>query len=162
MIAAMQVAISARSEADLRNAKETLNGGDAVLTVRADVRDAADAQRLVDETVKRFGGLDVLVRRNAFGRQVDSFESDVDFAEVEGGPMHAVFIRAPWVEKVGEDVEVLARVPAADRGEGIGHAADGRIVAVRQGSLLATSFHPEITGDGRVHELFVSIVRDSR
>jgi pyridoxal 5'-phosphate synthase pdxT subunit len=100
------------------------------------------------------GGIDMTVRRNAFGRQVASFEGDVRMEGLAGRPVHGVFIRAPWVEEVGEDVQVLARVE--------GGPADGRIVAVRQGSLLATSFHPEITGDGRVHELFVSIVRDSR
>ena len=91
------------------------------------------------------GGLDVTVRRNAFGRQVDSFETDLDVAGIDGGPVHAVFIRAPWVERVGGGVEVLA-------------SASGHPVAVRQGHLLATSFHPELTGDGRVHELFVSMV----
>jgi 5'-phosphate synthase pdxT subunit len=88
------------------------------------------------------------VRRNAFGRQVDSFEASVSF---DGDPFHAVFIRAPWVERTGPAVEVLGRVedgPAA-----------GRIVAVRQGNLLATAFHPELTGDMRVHRLFVEIVR---
>lgn len=120
------------------------------------------ADTIIDGTddLDTFGGLDVVVRRNAFGRQVDSFESDVDFAGVDGGAMHAVFIRAPWVDSVGEDVEVLARVPAADRGQGIGTAADGRIVAVRQGQLLATSFHPELTGDMRVHGLFAKMVRE--
>ena len=98
------------------------------------------------------GGIDMTVRRNAFGRQVASFEGDVELAGVDGGRMHGVFIRAPWVEEVGDGVAVLARV---DEGP-----AAGRIVAVRQGSLLATSFHPEMTGDGRVHELFVRIVRD--
>jgi 5'-phosphate synthase pdxT subunit len=100
------------------------------------------------------GGIDMTVRRNAFGRQVASFEGDVRMDGLDGRPIHGVFIRAPWVEEVGAAVQVLARVE--------GGPADGRIVAVRQGSLLATSFHPEITGDGRVHELFVSIVRDSR
>jgi 5'-phosphate synthase pdxT subunit len=112
------------------------------------------ADRVLDgrSDQETLGGIDMTVRRNAFGRQVDSFEEDVEVAGVDGGPVRAVFIRAPWVEDVGPDVEVLARVctgPAA-----------GRIVAVRQGSLLATSFHPEVTGDGRVHELFVRIVRD--
>ncbi|GAA5060725.1 5'-phosphate synthase pdxT subunit [Thermocatellispora tengchongensis] len=93
-----------------------------------------------------FGGIDMVVRRNAFGRQVDSFEEDVDFAGE--GPVRAVFIRAPWVESVGTGVEVLAR---AEPG--------GRIVAVRQGPLLATSFHPELTGDARVHAYFVEMVR---
>ena len=98
------------------------------------------------------GGIDMTVRRNAFGRQVASFEGDVEMAGVAGGPLHGVFIRAPWVEDVGTAVAVLARV---EEGE-----AAGRIVAVRQGSLLATSFHPEMTGDGRVHELFVRIVKE--
>ncbi len=99
------------------------------------------------------GGLDVVVRRNAFGRQVDSFESDVDFAPFDA-PFHALFIRAPWVEKHGTGVEVLATV--AD-----GPAA-GRIVAVRQDAVMATSFHPEITGDDRVHRYFVDLVRSIR
>ncbi len=94
------------------------------------------------------GGIDMTVRRNAFGRQVDSFEADVEFRGL-GGPVHAVFIRAPWVERVGPEVEVLARA-AGERGE--------HIVAVRQGSALATAFHPEVTGDRRVHQLFVDIV----
>ncbi len=98
------------------------------------------------------GGIDMTVRRNAFGRQVASFEGDVEVDGVAGGPMHGVFIRAPWVEEVGDGVQVLARVPEGE--------AAGRIVAVRQGSLLATSFHPEMTGDGRVHELFVRIVKE--
>ncbi len=94
------------------------------------------------------GGLDMVVRRNAFGRQVDSFEVDLDVDGVEGPPVHAVFIRAPWVEKAGDAVEVLARVAEAP-------------VAVRQGPLLATAFHPELTGDSRMHRLFVDIVRSS-
>ena len=96
------------------------------------------------------GGLDITVRRNAFGRQVDSFEGDLDFAGLDA-PVHAIFIRAPWVEAAGDGVEVLARV---EQGE-----AAGRIVAVRQGSLMATSFHPEVGGDSRVHGLFVDLVR---
>jgi 5'-phosphate synthase pdxT subunit len=112
------------------------------------------ADRLVDAGVDQqtFGGLDITVRRNAFGRQVDSFEEDLHLAGVEGGAIRAVFIRAPWVEQVGDDVQVLARVE--------GGPADGRIVAVRQGALLATSFHPEVSGDARVHQLFVDIVRE--
>ena len=98
------------------------------------------------------GGIDMAVRRNAFGRQVDSFEAPVPLDGVPGEPFHAVFIRAPWVERVGPDVLVLGRVPAADR-------PDGRIVAVRQGNLLATAFHPELAGDLRVHRLFVELVR---
>lgn len=96
------------------------------------------------------GGLDIVVRRNAFGRQVDSFEADLDVTGL-AAPFHALFIRAPWVEKVGQDVEVVARVASGD--------AVGRIVAVRQANLLATSFHPEITGDHRMHALFVDTVR---
>jgi 5'-phosphate synthase pdxT subunit len=99
------------------------------------------------------GGLDVVVRRNAFGRQVDSFEADLDVTGFDR-PFHAMFIRAPWVEKVGQDVEVVARVATGD--------AVGRIVAVRQAALLATSFHPEITGDPRIHALFVDMVRGAR
>jgi pyridoxal 5'-phosphate synthase pdxT subunit len=99
------------------------------------------------------GGLDVVVRRNAFGRQVDSFEADVAVAGLAEA-FHAVFIRAPWVEKVGSDVEVVATVASGP--------AAGRIVAVRQGGLLATSFHPEVTGDHRIHDLFVGAVRASR
>jgi 5'-phosphate synthase pdxT subunit len=113
------------------------------------------AERVLDgrPDQQTFGGLDVTVRRNAFGRQVDSFEDDVHVAGV--GPMHAVFIRAPWVEEAGPGVEVLARIehPEDER-------AAGRIVAVREGNLLATSFHPEMTDDLRVHELFVSMVRE--
>ncbi|MCE0767519.1 pyridoxal 5'-phosphate synthase glutaminase subunit PdxT [Pseudonocardia kujensis] len=110
---------------------------------------------------KQLGGLDVVVRRNAFGRQVDSFETDLAFTGVEGGPVRAVFIRAPWVEKTGDDVEVLAAVPpVTSTGEDPGAAA-GRPVAVRQGAVIATAFHPELTGDGRVHALFADIVRQS-
>ena len=98
--------------------------------------------------------LDAVVRRNAFGRQVDSFEADLDFAGIVNGPVRAVFIRAPWVEQVGSDVEVLARVPEV---AAAGSAA-GRIVAIRQGSVLATAFHPELTGDRRVHQLFCEMV----
>ncbi|BBU23210.1 pyridoxal 5'-phosphate synthase glutaminase subunit PdxT [Mycobacterium xenopi] len=88
--------------------------------------------------------IDMTVRRNAFGRQVDSFEGDLEFAGLDG-PVHAVFIRAPWVERAGAEVQVLAR-------------AAGHIVAVRQGPMLATAFHPEMTGDRRIHRLFVDIV----
>jgi pyridoxal 5'-phosphate synthase pdxT subunit len=98
-----------------------------------------------------FDGIEMTVRRNAFGRQVDSFEAPVEIAGVDGGPFHAVFIRAPWVERVGEGVQVLGRVSEGP--------AAGRIVTVRQGNLLATSFHPELTGDLRVHRLFVDLVR---
>ncbi|MGW7520621.1 pyridoxal 5'-phosphate synthase glutaminase subunit PdxT [Streptomyces sp. NPDC054796] len=92
------------------------------------------------------GGIDMIVRRNAFGRQNESFEAAVDMAGVAGGPVEGVFIRAPWVESTGAVTEVLATY-------------EGHAVAVRQGNLLATSFHPELTGDHRVHGLFVDMVR---
>lgn len=113
----------------------------------------ADDVRGGEASQRTLGGMDVTVRRNAFGRQVDSFETDLPFSGLSDGdtPVRAVFIRAPWVERVGADVEVLATVPDGP--------AAGRVVAVRQGPLLATSFHPEVTGDRRVHELFVDIVR---
>jgi pyridoxal 5'-phosphate synthase pdxT subunit len=95
------------------------------------------------------GGIDITVRRNAFGRQVDSFESDVELRGVPGPPFRAVFIRAPWVEHTGSDVEILGTEPHT-----------GRIVAVHQGPALATAFHPELTRDGRIHQLFVDMVRD--
>ena len=101
---------------------------------------------------RTFGGLDITVRRNAFGRQVDSFETDVDLVGVPG-QVHAVFIRAPWVERVGDDVEVVGRVPVPGAGS--------KIIAVRQGPVLATSFHPEVTGDLRVHRYFLELVRSA-
>ena len=103
------------------------------------------ADRLEDGVAgqQTFGGIDMTVRRNAFGRQVDSFERDID---IDGADFHAVFIRAPWVEQAGPAVGVIAE----DR---------GRIVAVRQGVCLATAFHPELTPDRRIHELFVSMVK---
>lgn len=112
------------------------------------------ADRVLDGIAgqQTLGGLDVTVRRNAFGRQVDSFEGTVPLDGVPGGPFHAVFIRAPWVESVGPGVEVLGTVEQGP--------AAGRIVAVRQGGLLATSFHPELAGDARLHALFVEIVRE--
>jgi 5'-phosphate synthase pdxT subunit len=108
------------------------------------------ADRLVDGVPGQltFGGIDMAVRRNAFGRQVDSFESDISLTSMAGPPLRAVFIRAPWVEQAGDEVEILGMDERA-----------GRIVAVRQGPLLATSFHPELTGDPRIHELFVDIVK---
>lgn len=107
------------------------------------------ADRVEDGIVgqETIGGLDITVRRNAFGRQVDSFEEDLHVSGVDG-PVHAVFIRAPWVEEVGAGVEVLGRVEAGP--------AAGRIVAVRQGPMMATSFHPEVGGDSRIHALFLS------
>ena len=104
------------------------------------------------EGQQTLGGVDVTVRRNAFGRQVESFETDLDIQGIDGS-VHGVFIRAPWVEEVGPAASVLGR--------GESGPAAGRIVAVRQGPLLVTSFHPEVTGDTRVHELFVEIVRDT-
>lgn len=107
------------------------------------------ADRILDgaEGQETVGGIDMTVRRNAFGRQVDSFEEEIEMRGLDG-TVHGVFIRAPWVEQVGPDVDVLA--------EAAGHA-----VAVRQGALMATSFHPEVGGDGRVHRLFVELVRSA-
>ena len=104
------------------------------------------ADRVLDAAVgqETFGGLDITVRRNAFGRQVDSFETELEFAGITNPPVRAVFIRAPWVESIGSDVEVLATFEHA--------------VAVRQGALLATSFHPELTGDNRIHRFFIESV----
>jgi len=103
------------------------------------------ADRLHDgiEGQQTFGGIDMTARRNAFGRQVDSFEREITF---DGAPFHAVFIRAPWVDRAGEEVTVLGE-------------DNGRIIAVRQGPLLATAFHPELTPDRRIHELFVKMVK---
>ena len=111
------------------------------------------ADRLADgvEGQQTYGGIDMTVRRNAFGRQVDSFERDITLAgDVTEGPFRAVFIRAPWVEQTGPGVAILG----TDLGT-------GRIVAVRQGQLLATAFHPELTPDRRIHQLFVDIVKDN-
>ena len=111
------------------------------------------ADRLADgvEGQQTYGGIDMTVRRNAFGRQVDSFERDITLAGgVTEGPFRAVFIRAPWVEQTGPGVAILG----TDLGT-------GRIVAVRQGQLLATAFHPELTPDRRIHQLFVDIVKDN-
>ncbi|MHA6764540.1 pyridoxal 5'-phosphate synthase glutaminase subunit PdxT [Streptacidiphilus sp. PAMC 29251] len=107
------------------------------------------ADKILDgrDDQQSIGGIDMTVRRNAFGRQNESFEQSVDFRGLDGGPVHGIFIRAPWVESVGEGVEVLADL------------GDQRIVAVRQGNLLATSFHPELSGDSRVHQYFVDLVR---
>lgn len=110
------------------------------------------ADRILDglPDQQTFGGLDVTVRRNAFGRQVESFEGAVDLAGIGGAPMPAVFIRAPWVEAAGPEVEVLGTVTPPG-------SADRHIVAVRQGPLLATSFHPEMTDDLRIHRYFVGL-----
>jgi 5'-phosphate synthase pdxT subunit len=106
------------------------------------------ANRVIDkvEGQETIGGIDVAVRRNAFGRQVDSFETDISIPIVGDNLVHAVFIRAPWVEQVGESVEVLGAVEV----DGVSHP-----VAIRQGHLLATSFHPELTGDLRIHRYFI-------
>ncbi|WP_159941276.1 MULTISPECIES: pyridoxal 5'-phosphate synthase glutaminase subunit PdxT [unclassified Nocardiopsis] len=111
------------------------------------------ADRLLGGTAgqQTVGGIDMTVRRNAFGRQTESFEAPVHVDGLEGDPFDAVFIRAPWVESVGPAVTVLGEVPGPDEA--------GRIVAVRQGGLMATSFHPELTGDTRIHRLFVDIVK---
>ncbi|WP_020573681.1 pyridoxal 5'-phosphate synthase glutaminase subunit PdxT [Actinopolymorpha alba] len=114
------------------------------------IRDGIEGQ----ETI---GGIDMTVRRNAFGRQVDSFEADVSLEGFHPGesshPFHAVFIRAPWVEEVGPSCRVIARVASGE--------AAGRIVAVRQDHLLATAFHPELAGDVRVHDYFVELVKEA-
>lgn len=96
----------------------------------------------------RLGLMDIGVNRNAFGRQVDSFEADLNVAGLPGGPFHAIFIRAPVLTRAGEDVHVLAQLP------------DGRMVAAEQGKLLVTAFHPELTDDARFHEYFVQMVND--
>ena len=137
------------------------------------------ADRITDPALDAAGapqqtlvGLDIVVRRNAFGRQRESFEISLPFVGLQSLPsqdpaveaenVHAVFIRAPWVEKVGSTVQVLAQVPAGDGGSGAGNGAEdsvARIVAVRSGKLLATSFHPEVTGERRIHELFIQMIR---
>jgi pyridoxal 5'-phosphate synthase pdxT subunit len=106
---------------------------------------------------RSLNGIDMTVRRNAFGSQVDSFEVDLSVPALGAKPLHAVFIRAPWVERVGEGVEVLALAPSESEQQ----SQVDRIVAVRQGSCLATSFHPELTGDIRVHQYFLDMVRQA-
>lgn len=124
-----------------REAGMPMYGTCAGLILLADrIRDGITGQQT-------FGGLDVIVRRNAFGSQVDSFETDLEVPVFGEPPVHAVFIRAPLVEQVGERAEAIAALP------------DGRVVAVRQGPLLGTSFHPEVTGETRFHELFLEAVR---
>ncbi|MBF4162209.1 pyridoxal 5'-phosphate synthase glutaminase subunit PdxT [Nocardioides acrostichi] len=128
--------------------RERIAGGLPVLGTCAGMILLAD--RILDGAPgqQTVGGLDVTVRRNAFGRQVDSFEGDVEVRGLDSR-VHGVFIRAPWVEDAGAGVEVLARVDAGP--------AAGRIVAVRQGHLMATSFHPEVGTDARVHALFCDL-----
>jgi pyridoxal 5'-phosphate synthase pdxT subunit len=104
------------------------------------------------EDQETFGALDITVRRNAFGRQVESFETDVDLAGIPGGPMHAVFIRAPWVESIDNGVEILGAVVPPGM-------VESKIIAVRHQNVMATSFHPEVTDDLRIHRYFVDVVR---
>jgi 5'-phosphate synthase pdxT subunit len=110
---------------------------------------------LADEIVdgipgqRGFGGLDISVRRNAFGNQLDSFETDLDFAGLPGGKVHAAFIRAPIVERVAKEVEILSKL------------GDGRIVAVKSKNAMGISFHPEVTGEKRIHEMFLDVVNNA-
>ncbi len=106
------------------------------------------ADQILDGVVGQtgFGGLDVAVRRNAFGNQLDSFETDLEFKGIQGDPVHAAFIRAPIVEQVGPGVEILSSLP------------DGRVVAVKQGNVMGISFHPEVTGESRVHRMFLDMI----
>lgn len=130
---------------------------------------ADPTSNLKGEPQQSFGGIDMVVRRNAFGRQVDSFEVDMQVRGLESlasqdpnqptRPVRAVFIRAPWVESVGESVDVLASIPAANTPVNADGLQVDRIVAVRSGNLLATSFHPEVTGERRIHELFIHMIR---
>ncbi len=124
---------------------------------------------LKGEPQQSFGGIDMVVKRNAFGRQVDSFEVDLAIKALDTlpsqdpdlatAPVRAAFIRAPWVESVGESVEVLATIPAENTPLGMDGTRAARIVAVRSGKLLATSFHPEVAGERRIHELFIQMIR---
>lgn len=107
------------------------------------------AKSLKDTRPKPLGLMDIEVSRNAFGRQIDSFETDLNISGIDGPPMHAIFIRAPLITKVGKEVEILAEV------------SEGKPVAVRQGKILATSFHPELTGDSRMHSMFANIANSS-
>jgi pyridoxal 5'-phosphate synthase pdxT subunit len=125
--------------------KNKINNGMPVYGSCAGMILLADQILDAKEGQKSFGGLDITVRRNAFGRQVDSFESDIAFADGSDELIRAVFIRAPWVEKVSDSVQVLA-------------AIDTHPVAVRSETALATSFHPEITGDNRIHRYFIEQV----
>lgn len=129
-----------------RPIREAIRGGMPVFGTCAGMILMAD--RILDGIVgqQTFGGLDITVQRNAFGSQIDSFETDLDAPALGPDPVHAVFIRAPLVTTVGADVEVLATLD------------DGRVVAVRRGPLLATAFHPEVTGEHRFHRLFLESV----
>jgi pyridoxal 5'-phosphate synthase pdxT subunit len=129
----------------IKTGMPTLGTCAGMIMLAARVRDGIPGQ-------ESFGGLDITVRRNAFGRQVDSFEGDVDFT-IFDDPVHAVFIRAPWVEDAGPDVDVLAKVEVPGVGD--------RIVAVQQGPVMATSFHPEVGDDLRIHRYFLDLVTAS-
>jgi len=129
--------------------RERISGGMPVFGSCAGLIMLADRLSDAASGQQTLGGIDMTVRRNAFGRQVDSFERDLEIAGLPGPAYRAVFIRAPWVEDVGPDVEVLATDPGTSR-----------IVAVRQGRALATAFHPELTPDWRIHKMFVDMVRD--
>jgi 5'-phosphate synthase pdxT subunit len=124
----------------IRNGMPTYGSCAGMILLANKVEDAIDGQ-------ESFGGINMVVRRNAFGRQIDSFETDLKFKGITEPKVRAVFIRAPWVESVGSEVEVLAEITDSF---GVNHP-----VAVRQANLLATSFHPELTGDNRVHRFFV-------
>jgi 5'-phosphate synthase pdxT subunit len=122
-----------------------------MILLASTVLDGRDDQR-------QFGVIDLAVRRNGYGRQVASFECELEVAGVGDEPVHAVFIRAPLVERTGAEVEVLATLPGAtDEGTGLLQP-----VVCRQGSVLTTSFHPELTGDRRLHRLFVEMAKESR
>lgn len=114
------------------------------------------ASKIIDgrDDQQTFGGLDITVRRNAFGRQVDSFEADLHAPEIGNENVRAVFIRAPWVEKFSDNVEVLARVESGEH--------KGAVVAVKQGNIVATSFHPELTNDLRFHKYFINLVNQTQ
>lgn len=107
------------------------------------------AKSLKDTRPEPLGLMDIEVSRNAFGRQIDSFETDLNISGIDGPPMHAIFIRAPLITKVGKEVEILAEI------------SEGKPVAVRQGKILATSFHPELTEDSRMHSMFANIANSS-
>jgi pyridoxal 5'-phosphate synthase pdxT subunit len=134
--------------------RERIDGGLPVFGACAGMILLADRIEQGSDGQETFGGIDMTVRRNAFGRQVDSFEEDVELDGVAGGPVRAVFIRAPWVDEVGPNATAMGRVHTGP--------AAGHVVAVRQGQLLATSFHPELSPDNRVHALFVQMVRQRR
>ena len=114
------------------------------------------ASKIIDgrDDQQTFGGLDITVRRNAFGRQVDSFEADLHAPEIGSENVRAVFIRAPWVEEFSDNVEVLARIESGEH--------KGAVVAVKQGNIVATSFHPELTNDLRFHKYFINLVNQTQ